>query len=132
MPCVLQLQLQITMLHSSNSPSGFTHRNSECMSSIFVILKFKCAHLKFTVYGHKQASKLASIYTHVCNAVTLLWGSLRLTPIRKSNYKVKCMTSLASPSFPLLAVQLSGRGPDTFYHVSDVTDRANYGSMGIM
>ena len=26
------------------------------------------------------ASKQASIHTHVCNAVTLVWGSLRLAP----------------------------------------------------
>ena len=33
-----------------------------------------------------------------------------------------------SHSFPSLAVQLSGRGPGIFFHVSDVTDRANYAS----
>ena len=27
------------------------------------------------------ASKQASIHTHFCNAVTLVWGSLRLAPI---------------------------------------------------
>ena len=27
------------------------------------------------------ASKQASIHTHVCNAVTLVWGSLKLAPI---------------------------------------------------
>ena len=32
-------------------------------SSIFIILKFKCAHLKFTVYGRKQGSKQA--YTRI-------------------------------------------------------------------
>ena len=41
-------------------------------------VKFICAHLKFTVYGRKQAS----IHTHVRNAVTLVWGSLRLAPTR--------------------------------------------------
>ena len=29
----------------------------------------------------KQASKQANIHTHGCNEVTLVWGSLRLTPI---------------------------------------------------
>ena len=52
---------------------------TECMSSIFVILKFKRAHLKFMVW-RKQAFK-KNIHTHVHNAVTLVWGSLRLTPI---------------------------------------------------
>ena len=41
------------------------------MSSIFVILKFKHAHLKFTVYGRKQAHTSA-------NAVTLVRGSPQL------------------------------------------------------
>ena len=46
-------------------------------SSMFVILKFKRAHLKFTVYGRKQTS----IHTHVHNAVMLVWGSLRLAQL---------------------------------------------------
>ena len=36
------------------------------------------------------------------------------------------------PSFPSLAVRKSGRGPGTFPHVSDVTDRANYVNVGDM
>ena len=37
----------------------------------------------FKIYGKwsVQASKQANIHTHVCNAVTLVWGSLRLAPI---------------------------------------------------
>ena len=31
----------------------------------------------------KQASKQANIHTHMHNAVTLVWGSLRLAPISK-------------------------------------------------
>ena len=42
---------------------------------------FKCAYLKFTVYGHKPTD----IHTHAsCNAVTLVWGLLRLAPINTS------------------------------------------------
>ena len=37
-----------------------------------------------------------------------------------------------SHSFPSLAVRLSGRGPGTFSHVRDVTDRANYANVGVM
>ena len=33
------------------------------------------------------ASKQTSIHTHVCNAVMLMWGSLKLAPIRRP-YKV--------------------------------------------
>ena len=42
---------------------------------------FKCDHLKFTVCGHKQASKQTYIHTTSVNAVTLVWGSLRLAPM---------------------------------------------------
>ena len=38
---------------------------------------FEYAHLKFTVSGR---SKPTSIHTRVRNAVTLVWGSLRLSP----------------------------------------------------
>ena len=62
------------------------HRPAECMSSIFVILKFTRTHLKFTVYSHNQASKQANMHTHMRNAVPLVWGSLRLAPIRYTNF----------------------------------------------
>ena len=39
---------------------------------------FECAHLKFTVSG---GSKPTNKHTRVRNAVTLVWGSLRLAPI---------------------------------------------------
>ena len=42
---------------------------------------YSFVQFKFTVYGHKQASKQASRHTHVfCNAVTLVY-SLRLATI---------------------------------------------------
>ena len=46
--------------------------------SIFV--KYLNVHLKFTVYGRKQAR----IHTHFRNAVPLVWGLLRLAPITTS------------------------------------------------
>ena len=56
------------------------------MWSSFTEYEFALAHpfvqFKFSVYGHKQTSKQADIHTHVRNAVTLVWGSLRLAPIR--------------------------------------------------
>ena len=43
---------------------------------------FECAHLKFTVSGRsKQTNKRTSIHTRMRNAVTLVWGSLRLASI---------------------------------------------------
>ena len=38
-------------------------------------------HIKFAVSGRKNASKQASIHMHVSNSVSLVWGSLRPTPI---------------------------------------------------
>ena len=47
--------------------------------------------------------------------------------------KVTCsLVPRHPPSFPSLAVRKSGRGPGTFPHVSDVTDRANYANVGDM
>ena len=43
----------------------------------------------FKIYGiWLQASKQANIHTHVCNAVPLVWGLLRLTPIILSDMAV--------------------------------------------
>ena len=46
---------------------------------------FECAHLKFTVYGRKQARTYICMLTHFRNAVPLVWGSLRLAPIIHSS-----------------------------------------------
>ena len=44
----------------------------------------------FTVSGRsKQASEQANIHTHVCNEVTLMLGSLRLTPITRNSEECK-------------------------------------------
>ena len=44
---------------------------------------FECTHLKFTVSGRsKQASNQANIHTHMRNAITLVWGSLRFAPMK--------------------------------------------------
>ena len=62
---------------------------------------FECAHLKFMVSGRsKQVSKQASKhrYTHVRNAVTLVWGLLRLAPISMTDHnwkKLKFQVSVA-------------------------------------
>ena len=67
MPCVLKLEpspLRLPTLHSGSSPAlPFTYLLSARGRS------------KFTVYGHKQA---CTLQTHLHNAVTLVWGSLRL------------------------------------------------------
>jgi len=42
----------------------------------------------WTEQASKQASKQASIHMHGRNEVTLVWGSLRLTPII---YKQPCL-----------------------------------------
>ena len=52
------------------------------------------------------------------------------TPTLSNNFV--SLVPRPAPSFPSLAVRLSGRGPGTFPHVSDVTDRANYANVGVM
>ena len=48
-----------------------------------MVLHFNAVHLgKWLV----QASKQTTIHMHVCNAVTLVWGSLRLTPNNGKHY----------------------------------------------
>ena len=42
------------------------------------------------VYGHKQINR----HTHVCNAVPLVWGSLRLAPIILLFSIFQCNTAL--------------------------------------
>ena len=58
-----------------------------CTSSTFNLHEtFKSTELKFTVSGHKETSKQANIYMHVCTAILLVWGLLRLT--QNSLYQV--------------------------------------------
>ena len=70
------------------------------------------AHLKFTVYGRKQATKQATkqaskqpsnqatkqanihMHVRVRNAVPLVWGSLRLAPIMSSQHLQDCYQDL--------------------------------------
>ena len=76
---MLQLEpspLQLPTLHSGSSPAlPFTYwLSAQGCSSIFG--KYLNAHLTFMVYGRKHRY----IHTHFCNAVPLVWGSLRLAP----------------------------------------------------
>ena len=50
--------------------------------------KYLNAHLKFTIYGRKQAWPVV-LHTHLRNAVPLVWGSLRLAPTTSPNIKLK-------------------------------------------
>ena len=55
-------------------------------------------YLKFRVYGRKQAN----IHTHMCNAVMLVWGSLRLAPINKQdNHEIITCLLLIQLYWPL-------------------------------
>ena len=66
---------------------------------------FECNHLKFTVVGpSKQASKEASIRTHVHNTVMLVWGLVKriIASLLSSacivsilRYEKQCQTTVA-------------------------------------
>ena len=64
---------------------------------------FKFAHLKFTVYGRGQTD----IYTTSANAVTLVWGSLRLTPITSYIYTFgRSFCMITSAQITVLHIEL--------------------------
>ena len=66
---------------------------------------FKFAHLKFTVYGRGQTD----IHTTSANAVTLVWGSLRLAPIiNKRVLTESACFKITNKSIMLLFVVLTG------------------------
>ena len=63
--------------HQLCSLHAFTYLATECVHElrlVFVILKFNHTHLKFAVYGRKQASK----HTHTCAQCS----HARLAPIK--------------------------------------------------
>ena len=66
-----------TLTHETRHGSS---PHASCMHEIDLREIFECAHLKFTVYGRKQASTYVYMLTHFRNAVPLVWGSLRLAP----------------------------------------------------
>lgn len=80
LPCMLQCESSLLWpffmltLHPSSGPSLLL--STELKVHMDIQSKFKCTHLKFTVSSCKQASKQA--YVH--NAVSLKWGSHRVTP----------------------------------------------------
>ena len=68
---------RLGILHARNYPRTF---------SLHEI--FKCAHLKFTIYGCNQTYLHTYIHTTSANAVMLVWGLPRLAPtiIKKKRY----------------------------------------------
>ena len=72
-------------LHQQWAGHGTHATIQECGCLVFLlyihitVLKIECAHLNFRTW--LQVSKQASIHIHVPNAVMLVWGLLRLTPI---------------------------------------------------
>ena len=64
-------------LCSGSSPSPTRQRAGPARKTISLHEILKSAHLKFTVYGRKQTD----LHTTSTNAVMLVWGSLRLSPI---------------------------------------------------
>ena len=81
LPCMRKLMSSLRvslmlMLHSGSSLSLIAGWARDYPRTFNFRKIFKCAHLKFTAYGRKQAN------IHTCaHAVPLVWGSLRLIPI---------------------------------------------------
>ena len=76
----------LVLFHANSGSSSFDAR-SHSLAEVHVGVAWtfnyheilECAHLKFTVSG--QSKQTNKHYTHLCNAVTLVWDSLRLTPM---------------------------------------------------
>ena len=104
LPCVhcLRSSSFTLTLHSGRSPSSTQqwagHKTTRRSWTFSLHEIFKCAHLKFTVYGRKQTY----IHTTSANAVTLVWGSLRLAPIITSLTTVKILSLLWHKKFWIL------------------------------
>ena len=96
------------ILHSDSSPPLASHASRRSSWNIWI--------RSFKVSGRSKASKQASkqvyIHTHVHNAVTLVWSSLRLTPIRWRNatWGVPCSQHLV----PMTYLQLHHHRRMTF------------------
>ena len=77
-------------LQSGSSPSHSMAElkytcNVDTQSSRNISMRSFEIYSKWSVQANKQASKQANIHTHVPNAVTLVWGSLRLASIISQN-----------------------------------------------
>jgi len=71
-PCEFQLQpslLQVANAAVQQLPSLWVHGMFRLREN------FKCVHFK-----RPQANKQTDVHMHLCNAVPLVWGLLRLTP----------------------------------------------------
>ena len=79
--CVILMYHCFPTLRSGSSPSPTRQRAGHIACTKLPCLHeiFKYAHLKFTVYGRKDTHTFA-------NAVTLVWGSLRLAPTNYSSF----------------------------------------------
>ena len=72
-------------LHQRDSGLGISHSHARNYLRTFNLHEiFKCAHLKFMVYGRKQTY----IHTTSANAVTLVWGLLTLTSTKHLELEV--------------------------------------------
>ena len=76
---VVSLQVPFTLTLCSGSSPSLPTDSRLARAWDYLREIFKCAHLKFMIYGRKQA--YTHTHTHMRNAVPPLWGSLRLTPI---------------------------------------------------
>ena len=115
-PAFAQLHRRSRCLLNYNYKSAWTFHHREI---------FEYAHLKFTV---SSRSKPTSIHTRVRNAVTLVWGSLRLAPI-------SCrLPFLSFSSFFLQSHQVwspvgeSSEPSATSFHASSLTALHAHGS----
>ena len=95
LPCVLQTHSTWVIFTPAFSVMSMLQSElKRCHTRTFNLCKiFECTHLKT---GHKQTT---NIHMHICNAVLLVWGWLRLVPIRAWSLFINCALAVACKSY---------------------------------
>ena len=134
----LHLQLLIAM-HGSCTTSVYSkHNPSMSQHKLHPLHDITLCHSLH--YMHNVIIQtVLRFHAHLLGLITTTTSCVYKHPYKNRHPHEKvplpCKCSLVprpAPSFLSLAVRLSGRGPGTFPHVSDVTDRANYANVGVM
>ena len=100
------LQLQSSQLQVTDAAFYSRLQASHTMHTELDLRNIKIQTRLFKIFGiWPQIDRQTYIHTHVHNAVTLVWGSLRLAPIKLSSQAVLLTPTPSGAAYP--SVQLS-------------------------
>ena len=94
------------MLYSDNSPLPIKCMNNQRMHTYtgLTFVTFNMLHSNLRYMACKQANKHIRTYTHVRNAVSLVWDLLRLNPISKIPENAKIPSDPLAPWFMCITI----------------------------